>query len=65
MVRLVTVVAVSPGPMLFTILLTYVIAGPLDYILKRYRALKSAKETETEGAAIAYDETRQDEVTRP
>lgn len=61
---LVTVVAVSPGPMLFTILLTYVISGPLEYLLKRYRTLQSAKETEADGA-ITYDQTRQDEVTRP
>ncbi len=39
---LVTVVAVSPGPMLFTILLTYVISGPLEYLVKRYRASQSA-----------------------
>jgi len=61
---LVTVVAVSPGPMLFTILLTYVISGPLEYLLKRYRTLQRTKETEAEGA-ITYDQTRQDEVTRP
>ena len=61
---LVTVVAVSPGPMLFTILLTYVISGPLEYLLKRYRTLQSAQETEADGA-ITYDQTRQHEVTRP
>jgi len=63
-IMLVTVVAVSPGPMLFTILLTYVGAGPLEYLLKRYRTLQSRKETEAD-EVVSYDQTRQDEVTRP
>lgn len=61
---LVTVVAVSPGPMLFTILLTYVVAGPLEFYLKRYRAVQSPKVAES-GEAVGFDQTRQDEVTRP
>ena len=59
---LVTVVAVSPGPMLFTILLTYVIAGPLEYLLKRYRAHRSADATDS-GDMIRYEQTQQDDVT--
>jgi CDP-diacylglycerol---serine O-phosphatidyltransferase len=61
---LVTVVAVSPGPMMFTILLTYVISGPLEYLLKRFRVLESEPETDSTGL-ISYDQTPQDEVTRP
>jgi CDP-diacylglycerol---serine O-phosphatidyltransferase len=61
---LVTVVAMSPGPMMFTLLLTYVISGPLEYLLKRYRTLKSGQETES-GRAITYEQTQPDEVTRP
>lgn len=61
---LLTVVAVSPEPMLFTILLTYVIAGPLEYILKRYRAHRSADTTEA-AEMIRYEETPQDDATRP
>jgi CDP-diacylglycerol---serine O-phosphatidyltransferase len=61
---LVTVVAVSPGPMLFTILLTYVISGPLEYLLKRYRTAVSAKPTDSV-APLRYDQTRQDDATQP
>jgi CDP-diacylglycerol---serine O-phosphatidyltransferase len=61
---LVTVVAVSPGPMMFTILLTYIIAGPLEYLLKRYRTVVSAKETDTAGP-IRLEQPRQDDVTQP
>ncbi len=61
---LVTVVAVSPGPMLFTLLLTYVISGPLEYILKRYRTLHRVDTGDSTGQ-IRYDQTKQDEVTHP
>jgi CDP-diacylglycerol---serine O-phosphatidyltransferase len=61
---LVTVVAVSPGPMMFTILLTYVISGPLEYGLKRYRASQAAKLTDSPGT-IRYEQTRQDDPTHP
>lgn len=61
---LVSVVAVSPGPMLFTILLTYVISGPLEYLHKRYRPLKSGQESDSPGE-INYEQTRRDEVTHP
>ena len=63
-VLLVTVVAVSPGPMLFTILLTYVISGPLEYLLKRYRTATSAKKSDSP-SPIGYEQTRQDDVTPP
>jgi CDP-diacylglycerol---serine O-phosphatidyltransferase len=61
---LVTVVAVSPGPMMFTLLLTYVISGPLEYFLKRYRASQAAKATDSPGT-IGFEQKRQDDLTRP
>ncbi len=61
---LVTVVAMSPGPMMFTLLLTYVISGPLEYLLKRYRTRKSGQETES-GREIALEQKRPDEATHP
>jgi CDP-diacylglycerol--serine O-phosphatidyltransferase len=59
---LLTVVAVSPGPMLFTIVLTYVVSGPLDYLVKRYRTAQSAKEVEPAGAT-RYENTPQDDAS--
>jgi CDP-diacylglycerol---serine O-phosphatidyltransferase len=60
---LVTVVAVSPGPMMFTILLTYVISGPLEYVLKRYRAPQST-ETPDPAGMIRYDQTPRDDASQ-
>ena len=61
---LVSVVAVSPGPMLFTLLLTYVISGPLEYLHKRYRTLRSDQESDSPGG-VNYEPTQPDEVTHP
>ena len=59
---LVTVVAVSPGPMLFTLVLTYVISGPLEYLLKRYRAAHSTTAADST-APIGYENTTQDDAS--
>jgi hypothetical protein len=59
---LVTVVAVSPGPMLFTLVLTYVISGPLEYLLKRYRAAHSTTAADSP-APIGYENTTQDDAS--
>ena len=61
---LVTVVAESPGPMLFTTLLTYVISGPLEYLVKRYRTSQSARTADADGA-LRYDKTPQDDASHP
>jgi CDP-diacylglycerol---serine O-phosphatidyltransferase len=61
---LVTVVAVSPGPMMFTLLLTYVISGPLEYLLKRHRAPKSTEPCEPV-APIRYEQTTRDDASHP
>lgn len=63
---LVTVVAVSPGPMLFTLLLTYVVSGPLEYLLRHYRRVGSGKEKEAAGnSVVRYEQAPQDDVTNP
>lgn len=53
---LLTVVAVSPGTMLFTLLLTYVISGPLEYLLRHYRTADRSRE-EKVPEATPCDET--------
>jgi CDP-diacylglycerol--serine O-phosphatidyltransferase len=63
-VVLVTVVAVSPGPMMFTILLTYVISGPLEYVLKRYRGSTSTETPDSSGV-VRYEKTTQDDPANP
>ncbi|HQN17953.1 MAG TPA: CDP-diacylglycerol--serine O-phosphatidyltransferase [Syntrophobacteraceae bacterium] len=63
-VVLVTVVAVSPGPMMFTILLTYVISGPLEYLVKRYRGSLSTETPDSPGV-IGYEKTTQDDPANP
>lgn len=63
-ILLVTVVAVSPGPMLFALLLSYVISGPLEYLVKRYRSLRS-EPAEGSPDAPSYEQEPQDEATRP
>jgi len=61
---LVTVVAVSPGPMLFTLVLIYVISGPLEYIIQRYRASRTTT-TADATELIPYESTTRDDASHP
>jgi CDP-diacylglycerol--serine O-phosphatidyltransferase len=51
-ILIVTIVAVSPGPMLFAMLLTYVISGPVTYLLKKHKEPAPEDREESEERAV-------------
>jgi CDP-diacylglycerol--serine O-phosphatidyltransferase len=61
---LVTVVAVSPEPMLFILVLAYVVSGPLTYVFLRYRGVRECvPEGEVSDAAIEDRPAEKDETS--